>query len=132
MGQSSKRSRPAPISDLTAAGESRTQVYRQLLGQEDIDYVVEKRFLQLEYEKKHGIVDPEPAKRGTDLRSRTKARKDSKKKRTSTKVKFDTAADNVAFVEEDGEEMKETSKKKKKKRKKGSESKDGEGKKKTL
>merc|ERR1712178_191770 len=126
MGQSSKRSRPAPISDLTAAGGRRTPVYRQLLGQEDIDYVVEKRFLQLEYEKKHGIVDPEPAKRGTDLRSRTKARKESKKKRTSTKVKFDTAADNVAFVEEDGEEMKET-KKKKKKRKKG-ESKDGEGK----
>ena len=117
--QSSKKSRPAPISDLTTAGESKNQVYRQLLGQEEIDHVVEKRFLQLEYEKKHGIVDPEPAKRGTDLRSRAKDRKDSKaKKKTSTKVKFDTAADNVAFVEEEGTEM-GSAKKKKRRRKKG-------------
>ena len=73
MIQSSKKGRPrAKEEGLDDIGERRDTLYKQLLGQEEIDYEVEKRFLQLEYEKKHGILDPETGKRGTNFNTAKK------------------------------------------------------------
>lgn len=138
--QSAKKSKPSARREAmlgNEAAENKESVYRQLLGLEEIDYQVEKRFLQLEYEKKHGIVEPGPTvggKRGTDLRSgKKKSRredKDGKKKRRRRKDKdhqgtslgnddASLAGDQDALLMES--EGKSGKKKKRRKRKEGGE-----------
>ena len=130
--QSTKKARPSARSEALAGNETaarKEQVYRQLLGLEEIDYTVEKRFLQLEYEKKHGIVEPGPTvggKRGTDLRGNKKKKDGEKKRRRRKKDKSDIPDlddnDGTALL---GEEDETGGKKKKRRRKKKTEGEDG-------
>lgn len=108
-------------------GIKKDMIYRQLLGQEEIDYTVEKRFLQQEYEKKHGLLDPEIIQAGgTDLRT-NKTEDDiehdeNQNEEKNTKIKFDDQEEAIpgeldnAFIRE--EDSKEGSPKKKRNRRK--------------
>lgn len=125
--QSSKKAKPVSRAEKVTGNdvaERKETVYRQLLGLEEIDYQVEKRFLQMEYEKKHGIVEPNPlvnnGKRGTDLRAnkKKKSESDGKKRRRKKKTGDHDGEAGTALLNETDEKGK---KKRRRRRKDGEE-----------
>ena len=118
--------------DLKEAPAEDDAVFKTLRGEEKIDYVVQKRFLQQKLEEK--------AKRGTDMRKKTKINKDladadgpedaneddegekDEKKKKKSKKGISFGVTEVAEIGEDGQVVKmgemETKKAKRKKKKK--------------
>ena len=116
--------------DLKEAPTEDDAVFKTLRGEEKIDYVVQKRFLQQKLEEK--------AKRGTDMRKKTKINKDladaegpedenegeekDEKKKKKSKKGISFGVTEVAEIGEDGQVVKmgemETKKAKRKKKKK--------------
>ena len=108
-------------------------IFKTLRGEEKVDYVVQKRFLQKKLEEK--------AKRGTDMRKKTKINKDlaeapggegengKKEEKKKSKKGISFGVTEVAEIGEDGKVIKmgemETKKGKRKKKKKNRQSSDG-------
>ena len=108
-------------------------IFKTLRGEEKVDYVVQKRFLQQKLEEK--------AKRGTDMRKKTKINKDlaeapggdgengEKEEKKKSKKGISFGVTEVAEIGEDGKVIKmgemETKKGKRKKKKKSRQTPDG-------